>query len=278
MKDIATRGRYSALFFLITLWCSYALAHADETDALIDKAIKTSGIAGQVEMLVESVVSLMPADVLPEGQLKARVAASIRKAADGKAALATLRVSLKENFDPDKIQRVVSFYNTKTGQKAGRLLRSALEAESLKQARQGRATLSSTNEARLALFKRIIRAENVVESTVRLADAIMRGLLEGSSENPGSGKNAAQEGLKPPELRTGAWENHIEDLAMLSFVVTLRPLDNRELEELAAFCESDAGGWFRDSVQKGMEKATYQTARALAVAVRERGRAASPVN
>jgi hypothetical protein len=278
MKDIATRGRSSTLFFLIILWCSPSLAYADETDAIIDKALKSSGIAGQMEMLVESVVSLMPADVLPEGRLKTRVTASVRKATDGKAALATLRASVKENFDPDKIQQVVSFYNTKVGQKAGRLLRSALEAESLRQARQGRATLSATDEARLALFKRIIRAENVVEITVRLADAIMRGLIEGSSESSGSGKNLAPEGLKPPEIRTGAWENHIEDLAMLSFAVTLRPLDNRELEELAAFCESDAGGWFRVSVQKGMEKATYQTARALAAAVTEQGRAASPAN
>ena len=134
MKDTATRGRSSALFFLIILWCSPSLAYTDETDAIIDKALKSSGIAGQMEMLVESVVSLMPADVLPEDRLRTRVAASVRKAADGKAALASLHASVKENFDPDKIQQVVSFYNTKVGQKAGRLIRSALEAESLKQA------------------------------------------------------------------------------------------------------------------------------------------------
>ncbi len=278
MKNLHSDSFLVALALAAVFWLAPASADADEMDAIIDRALKASGMAGQVEMLAESVISLIPADALPDARIKMRVNDSVKKAANGKAILATLHASVKEDFDREKIQQVVDFYDAKVGRKVGRLLRATLESESMKQAREGRKTLSAIDEHRLALLKRIIRAENVVETTMRLANEVLCGLLDGSLENPGGRKDSEHEGAKPRDIRTEAWESHIEDLTLVSFALTFRSLDSRELEHLAAFDESDAAAWFRKPVQKGMEKALYQTARALAESVKSPARASSPTN
>ena len=278
MKDMATSGSLAALLLFLIVLCLYSSVQGDETDAIIDKALKSSGIAGQVEMLGETVLSMMPADALPSDRVKTNVTAAVKKAANGKVVLTTLRASVKEDFDLEKMKQVAEFYDAKLGRKVGLLLRNALEARSVAQAREGRNTLTATDENRVALLKRIIRADGVVELTAGLADTVMRGLLDGSLGSSADRKDGAQEGLRPPEIRTGAWENHIEDQALVSFALTLRSLDARELEQLATFCESDAAGWFRNAVRKGVEKAVYQAARALSEAATDPARPASPAN
>ena len=61
--------------------------------------------------------------------------------------------------------------------------------------------------------------------------------------------------------------NRSREFALLGLARTLQSLDDRELQEFAIFCSSDAGTWFNRSVQKGLENAVTKTGVALGTAV-----------
>jgi hypothetical protein len=262
-------GPVSAIFFLLLVSCPPP-SWADDADALIDKAIKLSGIAGQIEMLGKTILSAVPADAFPDQRARNEAEALIRKRASKEALTEIVRASVRRQFDKDKIEKVVRFYESSFGRKVGRLQDNALETGLLKSIREGRKTAASLDEARLKTLARIIDAEIVSESNDILVKSVVRGLLNGSTEGanrPNDETDQIDEKLKAVE-KTMAMEQHrMDDMTLTAFALTYRSLSDKELEELAAYQESAGASWFRDAVLNGLDRASYDVSRALGAAL-----------
>ena len=57
------------------------------------------------------------------------------------------------------------------------------------------------------------------------------------------------------------------EIALLTFAYSYRSLNDKDLGAAARYCETPAAQWFRDAVRKGLERAVYETGRALARAL-----------
>jgi hypothetical protein len=254
----------AALFLFLAFYASPSLA--DDADALIDKALKLSGITGQIEMLGKTILSAVPADAFPDQKARNEAEALIRKRASKEALTEMVRASVRRQFDKDKIEKVVRFYESSFGRKVGRLQDNALETGLLKSIREGRKTAASLDETRLKTLARIIDAEIISESNDILVKSVVRGLLDGSTEGanrPNDETDQINEKLKAVE-KTMAMEQHrMDDMALTAFALTYRSLSDKELEELAAYQESAAASWFRDAVLNGLDSASYEVSRAL---------------
>ena len=67
----------------------------------------------------------------------------------------------------------------------------------------------------------------------------------------------------------------MERLTLAAYARTLRDLNDKELEQLAKFHESEPAEWFRGRVQKGLEEAVYISAKALGEAITKSDRPTS---
>lgn len=263
-------GPVWATLFLFLVSCA-SPSLADDTDALIDKALKLSGIMGQTEMLGKTILSAVPADAFPDQKARNEAEALIRrKRASQEALIEIVRTSVREHLEKEKIEKVIQFYESPFGRKVGRLQDNALDAGLLRSIREGRKTAASLDEARLKTLARIVKTEVVAETNEALVKSVVKGLLDGSSEGanpPNDETEQINEKLKAVE-KTMAMEQHrMDDVALTAFALTFRSLSDKELEELAAYQESAPASWFRDAVLVGLDRATYDVSRALGAAL-----------
>ncbi|HTY22981.1 MAG TPA: hypothetical protein VMC85_07615 [Desulfomonilaceae bacterium] len=244
-------------------------ARAHEPQSLIDKALKNAGISGQLEALSDVVISSIPEDAFPDRKIKRDTGAFLKETASKETLLALVR-SAVQDLDKESLEKVIKFYDSRLGKKVGRLQDTALDADVLKGIREGRTVLASMNESRLAVFEKIATVERVSEVNANLLNAVVEGLMEGYASE-GSKKDREGETIRR-QVRMALKEaagssNRNRELALLSLAHTYRSLDDKELQELAAFSESEAGSRFRTSVQKGLEAAAGKMGRALGTAV-----------
>jgi len=245
-------------------------AQSQDTDQLIDKALKSSGILGQLEHVADTVVSCIPDDAFPDTRIKRETGALLKETAGKEVLLPLVRGAVRENLDVDKLQTVLKFYDSKIGKKVGRLQEAALNADLIKELRERRALLASLNESRMAALERIAAAGRLPEANSNLINAIIEGLVEGYADEVSKTDQPGEETRKQIRIalkEATAGSNRSRELALVSLAYTLRPVDDKELREFATFCRSEAGVWFNTSVQKGLEAAVAKTGRALGTAV-----------
>jgi hypothetical protein len=256
---------------LLTLVFVTALpACGQETDQMIDKALKNSGITGQLEHLHDTVISSIPDDAFPDRRIKRETGEFLKETAGKEVLLPLVRGVVKENLDVDKMQTVLKFYDSKVGRKVGRLQESALEPNLISELKEKRALLATLNESRVATLERIVAAERVPEASSSLINAIIEGLVEGYSDEVSRSERPNEESRKQIRIalkEATAGSNRSRELALLGLAHTLRPVNDKELLQFAAFCDSEAGVWFNTSVQKGLQEAVTKTGRALGIAV-----------
>jgi hypothetical protein len=260
-----------SMIALLTLVFIGALpAQSQETDQMMDKALKSSGILGQLEHLHETVISCIPDDAFPDRRLKRETGVLLKETAGKDVLLPLVRSAMKENLDIDKLQTVLKFYDSKIGKKVGRLQEGALDAELIRELRERRTLLATLNESRAATLERIVVASRLPEANANLLNAIIEGLVEGYGDEVSKTDRPSQETGKQIRIalkEATAGSNRSRELAMIGLANTLRSVDDKELQEFAAFCDSEAGAWFNMSVQKGLEAAVRKTGRALGTAV-----------
>lgn len=245
-------------------------AQSQETDQLIDRALKSSGILGQLEHLHETVISCIPDDAFPDRRLKRETGALLKETAGKEVLLPLVRRAVRENLDVDKLQTVLKFYDSKIGKKVGRLQEAALDADVIRDLRERRALLATLNESRMAVLERIAAAERLSEANSKLINAIIEGLVEGYADEVSKTDRPSEETRKQIRIalkEATAGSDRSRDPGLIGLAYTLRPVDDKELREFAAFCCSEAGVWFNMSVQKGLEVAVTKTGRALGAAV-----------
>jgi hypothetical protein len=274
------RGNYVAVVFLliITVCSSQSGAQESEADLLINKALKLSGVIGTLEKLGGAILAAIPADAFPDVKMRNEVAAYIKKEAGKEELLSMVHAAVKENFDKESIEKVISFYDSKVGRKIGRLQDASLDPSLLKGIREGRKIAASLQEPRLHLLERIMKADRVSEVNETLLKSVIRGLIDGSPADgakPVASTETTKKKVDIMESAIRSIQNRGEDIALVAFAYTFRSVDDKELEELASYQESPQAAWFRSAVQKGFDQAIYKTARSLGEAV-ARWRSAPP--
>jgi len=244
----------------------------DETDALIDKALDQSGLSGQLESFAPAVLSAVPDDAFPNAKTKAEIGASMKKTVGKDRLLPLVREAVRENFDREMIEQVIAFYDSKLGRKVGRLQGNILAPALLKTVREGRKTTAAMDETRLNLLRRIIKAESVAQYNQMLLQSFVKGLIDAAQNAQGSYDPKSRAGLEGIEKGIRFDEARTEEIALVALTHAYRSLDDKELEELAAHKESKAGVWFGSTLQKGLDKAAYETGKALGEAAHKSGK------
>jgi hypothetical protein len=234
-----------------------------QTDVLIDKLLNQSGLSEQIEFLPVAVLSAVPEDAFPDQKAKVEIGSLMKKTAGKDRLLSLVRDALSEDFNREMIEKVLSFYDSKLGRKVGRVQGTALAPALIKAVREGRKTAASMDEARLDLLRRLIKAERVTQSNEKLLQSVVKGLIDGSLVESASRDATSPDGLTGIEREIRFDEARAQDIALVAFAHAFRPLDNKELEELAVHKESEAGTWFEASVQKGLNRAAYETGKTL---------------
>ncbi len=258
------------VFLFITVCHAPSSAQGTDADSLINKALKLSGVTGPLDKLGGAILSAIPGDAFPDAKMRNEVAAYVKKEAGKEALLSIVRAAVREDFDKESIERVIGFYDSKVGRKIGHLQEASLDPTLLKSIREGRKIASSLEEPRLSLLRRIIKAEGVSDFNGTLLRSVIRGLVDGSpAEGPGlaTSAEAVQEKINIMENAIRSGQNRTEDVALVAFAYTFRSVDDKELEALASYHETPHAAWFRSAVQKGFDRAVYQTARSLGEAV-----------
>jgi hypothetical protein len=241
-------------------------ALTDDGDLLREKALNSSGVAGQLEVLGHAILSAVPEDAFPDRKAKAEAASYLKEHANRHELLSVVNLALKEDLDRETLQKVADFYDSKLGKKVGKAQSSALEASALKRVREGRPVLLSLDESRTALLGRIIIAQSVPQLNAQLLSTVVRGLLEGSVKKDADRKARVGDmnrKIRLIESEIHAEQNRIHETALISFAHMFRSLDDKELAELAAHEESPEAARFRAAIQRGLERAVFRLAREL---------------
>jgi len=255
---------------LILIFIAVLPVQSQGTDQLIDNALKSSGILGQLEHLHEAVISCIPDDAFPDRRIKRETGTLLKETAGKEVLLPLVRSVIRENLDVDKLQTVLKFYDSKVGRKVGRLQGSALDGDLIRELRERRALLASLNESRVATLDRIVGAGRLLEANANLLNAIIEGLVEGYADEVSKTDRPNEETRKQIRLalkEATAGSNRIRELGLIGLAHTLRSVDDKELHEYAEFCASKEGVWFNVTAQKGLEAAVTKTGRSLGIAV-----------
>ena len=123
--------------------------------------------------------------------------------------------------------------------------------------------MTSLSEARRSALERIIKAERVVQFNTRLLRAVIRGLVKGYADRV----SLDAERMKNLRAKLDALENEspVDDketaeVILAAFARTFQSFKEEDLGQLAAYLESDEAVWFRNTVQKGLERVAFKTA------------------
>jgi hypothetical protein len=247
-------------------WCAGYPVAADEVDVSIDKALKISGMAGQVEHLGQAILAAVPEDAFPDKRIRSDAAAFVKEQVSRDSFLELIRSGVREQVDAETLVHVLNFYESKLGKKVGRAQNSAVEPAAVKKAREGRTILLSLGESRMAALRRIIAAQEVSTSTAQLLSATVLGLAEGSLGNEIANVAQAEDTrrkIRLVESEIRADRNRMEETALISYALTFRTLEDKELEELAAYEESPGAIRFRRAVMGGLERAVFRVGQRL---------------
>lgn len=264
-----TNSASAALVVLLLGWWLVSVGYCGEADDLIGQALKRSGVAGQLKSLIPAVVAAFPGDVFSDSRLKREAQRRVEAILTDEILLEMVKEAVRKDFDRHGMEQVLAFYGSKLGRKVGELQSGALTPSTLSEVRGGRKALALMPRARLALYKRIVQEQQVPHTEGRLLKCMITGLAAGSDEYSESRAHTSRPELRPLIDKAVSTGHIFEQMAVAALAGTLKSLSDKELEDLAAYEQSDAAQWFRRVSRPGLEKAVYKIARELGQALRE---------
>jgi len=215
------------------------------------------------------VVAAFPGDAFSDSRLKQEAQRRVEATLTDEMLMEIVREAVRKDFDRHGMEQVLAFYGSKLGKKVGELQSGALTPSALSEVRGGRKALAVMPSARLALYQKIVQEQQVPYTEGRLLKSMIAGLAAGSDEYSESGTETARPELRPLIEKAVSTGHIFEQMAVAALAGTLRSLSDEELEDLAAYEQSDAAQWFRRVSRPGLEKAVYEIARELGQALRE---------
>lgn len=250
------------LMAIIALACVFPqLSLGDDLDRLIDKALDLSGLEAQLEAVPTVILSAVPDEDFPAATSRSESKELARKLAVGQSVQATVRDAVRAKCGVEEIRQVVGFYGTNLGRKVGRMQKSALSDNTLQGVREGWKIVGSLSPERLALIKRLVRADRVTHRNSRLLRAAIQGLAKGAS--PSEDEATMKKKVDEVGKAILSLEGTAYNAALVAFAYTLRSLRDNELEEFVTFRESEPALQFGEAVQYGMEEAVRRIARSV---------------
>jgi len=243
-------------------------AKGDNAEDLINKALKVSGIAEQLDLLAATVMGSIPGDLFEHRETRRRVEKYVKDRVKPEDLLASVRAALRRDFSPERIMQVVEFYESRLGRKVGALQSKILTSQAIQDVQEGHSSVQARSETRLALLKAIMDAQNSATRSVALLDHFLKGLADGFLGHGGLQRDELFRTLGPLVRGPGPVNRLTEQVDLVAYARTYRSLTDRELEELAAYHTSESARWFGNAVQAGTEQAVYQVAKALGESLR----------
>ncbi|MBI5569483.1 MAG: hypothetical protein HY914_06010 [Desulfomonile tiedjei] len=265
LRSLQGRIIAGAVLVLLAFGHAAGAASTEGVDGSIDKALKGAGLTRQLETLGQAMLLALPEDAIPERRTRNEAASLMNRSASKEALLAAVRSSVKEDLDGDSLDKVVQFYDSRPGKKAGNGMAEGLEPAAIRRAREGRKFAVSLSEARIETLQRIISAQGVVAANAALLKVTIHGLVDGSgSDNTDASRAEGQKArVKAIEKAILADKQRTQETALISYAHALRSLDDEDLQALAVFQESEPAQRFQRAVQRGLERAVYTAAREL---------------
>lgn len=217
-------------------------------------------------MIGGSILGAIPADAFPDRRTRRKADSLLKKSVGKDKLIPLIRDAIRSNFKREKLEEVVGFYESRLGRKVGRLAERSLHPGVLKRVRAGRSIVGRLSESRRSILERIIQAEGVAEFNAGLLQSVIQGLMIGYVDTPGETAQRMEEirrKLQAVEDKIRLGKDRTEQLALAAFAHTFKSLKDKELEKLARYQESDAASWFREGVQKGLDRAVLRSSEAL---------------
>jgi hypothetical protein len=253
----------------LLIFFTFQAAFADDADSLIDRALRISGVSGQLDALPKSVLAAVPSDVFPDSKSRNETEVLLKKNSARDNLLSILHSSIRDGFQQEYLGKVVEFYESPLGKKVARAQENALDPGLLKNIRESRKMAASQDDERLELMRRIVLAESVYGNNQVLVRSVINGLLSGSDPENAANGEQLHEKIGIVEKGLGFEKGRMEETAITTIAYTFRNLSDKELENLATFRESEPDRWFRTRIINGLQVASYELARTLGQALSE---------
>jgi hypothetical protein len=255
----------------IGLLCLCALAfttgaYADEPSNAVEKLMKASGVAAQLEDLPAAILSATPGDALPSSKLKVEALNAMKKAAGGEGRR-VLASGVRDGLTDAELQQALTFYNSRLGRKVAKAQENALDGSTLRSIRESRKMAASVGKTRSGILQRLAETDGTPDTYKHLLGAVVRGILVGSfgSDEDGAAQAAPHltDSLHMVEKFMGKDSVRLDDTRLTAYAYTYRALDDKELQEFLDFTLTEAGRKLNLAVQRGMDEAVFTVARGL---------------
>jgi hypothetical protein len=234
-----------------------------QTESLVEKAIKLSGIANQLDNIPESLVACFSGDALPDQRIRQSFESRLRKDLSAKDLTACIHNSLIRNFDPYFIEGIIVFYESSLGRRVAHIQREALNPVLLRAVKEARKSVLSLEDKRLENVKRIVKAENLLDVNNRLLISFVRGLALSTTGNGKNDETLQQTDIDEQFPQIVMSEESASELALVSTAYTFRSLSDADIEKLAEHWESDEGKWFSRSLSEGVDEIAHRSGTVL---------------
>ncbi len=254
---------------IILLFLAIAPVQADENRESIDKALRLSGISAQFDELGLSLMSTMPFDAFPNQKFRLEAMTAIKKCFTPASIREGMIVAMARELDSGTLDAVIKFYESKLGRKTARINETALENSTLRNIRESRTYFNNLDANRVELLKKLLTVENSAADNERLMRSVLRGFIEVSIQSKSESDNLEQvtEKLDIVNKIVAAQKSRIEDTALTASAYSLKSIDDKELQELIAFLETEPAARFNAAVMTGLDETVQRLAKNIAEAM-----------
>ena len=257
-KAASTHWLYTGLLFGLVC-CALPSYSSNRSEETLTKAFHLSGFEKQIDSLTPMLLATIPVDMFPDWRTRNKIQVDLEKSLGKDFVRPIVYQAVLEDYNDSYIHDVVEFYDSKIGRKVGRLNSSALRPEILRNTREAMHVARHLTPSRRKILEHIIVVEKTTESTRRLLKTLVNGLIEGTLRSNGDrGNEVMQAQLKTLEKNVMLAAKRSDQMVLSAFAHTYSVLSEDELSQLAKYCNSEAANWFRERVQKGINRAVFQ--------------------
>jgi hypothetical protein len=232
----------------------------DEQTARYVRLVKASGIEAQIKSIPKALLAVIPADIFPDVRSKSRVENLYWKKIGQGDSLPCILKALQEKIDENTLRMLLGFYESRLGRKVARLQEGSLDPSRLRGIREGYKRLSTLEEPRLSLVKRLTPGQSLSRTNPEWTRTVVAGLLEGYTKGEIEESTTHHDVDKIIEYGMKIARDKADEMSLLSAVNTFESLSDSELGEVASFYESDASMGMQEAFESCLKTALFDAA------------------
>ncbi|MGC8602297.1 MAG: DUF2059 domain-containing protein [Desulfomonilaceae bacterium] len=253
----------SAIEISIIVVISQSLSFAQIQSSDSAKLIRMSGLRGQIQRLPDAILMTVPSDLFPDNRSRFDFNNYIKSEINTESMVKLLQETLSENLNPDKLEKLIKFYESSLGQKIGRIQADVLSMYNIKSIREARGITTTLGPNRAKLIDRLINNQRIYQNNFAFRKLIISLLSQTNwNEEFKSGNNK----LTTSDFKEKSFEKDADSLrqaTLTCFTYTYRSLTDLELESFAEFQETQAGECFEIAVTRGFKQVIIMIINAL---------------